>query len=80
MIPKVFYNDKCAVCNIEIDHYKKKCTTIEWVGIHQTHNIKKYINKTPKELMINISILESIKSLSFKIWEFKLNFLDKFSI
>ena len=32
MLTKVFYNDECAVCNIEIDHYKKKCATIEWAG------------------------------------------------
>ena len=51
MLPKVFYNDECSVCNIEIDHYKKRCTSIEWVGIHQAHNIKKYINKTPKEII-----------------------------
>ena len=50
MPPKVFYNNECMICNIEINHYKKKCNSIEWRGIFNIKNIKNEINITPKQL------------------------------
>ena len=44
MRPKVYYNEKCSICRIEINHYKKKISNIEWVDI----NSQDFINETFK--------------------------------
>ena len=48
MLPKVFYNDECKICSLEINHYKKKCNLIEWKGIHKDNDTLKSIDKTNK--------------------------------
>ena len=42
-IIKIYYNQSCAICNSEINFYKKKIKNplFEWVNIH--NNIKAYI-------------------------------------
>ena len=44
MKPKVYYNEKCSICRIEINYYKKKISNIEWVDI----NNHDFINETFK--------------------------------
>ena len=56
MKPKVFYNDACLVCKIEINHYKKKCQSIEWSGLFAIKNLSEEINKTPKQLVRKLHI------------------------
>ncbi|WP_099339909.1 thiol-disulfide oxidoreductase DCC family protein [Candidatus Fonsibacter ubiquis] len=52
-IIKIYYNQSCAICNSEINFYKKKIKNplFEWVNIH--NNIKAYIEtkKTKDQLM-----------------------------
>lgn len=69
MLPKVFYNDQCSICKIEINHYKKKCKTIEWKSIDDNLGI----NKTQKQLIrrlhlqINNEILIGVDAFIY-IW------------
>ena len=73
MLPKIFYNNQCSLCNIEINHYKKKCDTIKWIGIHDNLNSNKEINKTQKQLirrlhlMINNEIFVGVDAFIY-IW------------
>ena len=41
MKPKVYFNEKCSICRIEINHYKKNCDSIEWLDINTNND---YIN------------------------------------
>ena len=50
-MPRVFYNDECLICSLEINHYRNKCNSIEWMGIHKNSNIHKEINKTNKQII-----------------------------
>ena len=85
MLPKVYYNDECSICNLEINHYKKKCNSIEWTPIHKITNIQKKINKTPKQIIRRIHVnannnfLVGIDAFIF-IWSHipKYKFLSKF--
>ena len=56
MTNKVFYNDECSLCRIEINHYKKKCTSIEWKKINKISNLSNEINKSPKELIRRLHV------------------------
>ena len=57
MLPKVFYNDKCSVCRIEINHYKKICNEIEWKGLFKIKDINLETGRTPKQLVKKLHIL-----------------------
>ena len=73
MLPKVFYNDECKICSLEINHYKKKCNLIEWKGIHKDNDTLKSIDKTNKQLIrrlhleIDNEILVGVDAFIF-IW------------
>jgi predicted DCC family thiol-disulfide oxidoreductase YuxK len=59
MKAKVFYNDECSLCSIEINHYKNKCNSIEWKGIHKDSNAIKNINKSKKQLIRRLHVKEN---------------------
>ena len=84
MKPKVYYNDECSICRIEINHYKKICNSIEWMGIHKNKDILFKIEKSPKQLIrrlhvkINNKLLIGVDAFIF-IWSEipKYKFLSK---
>ena len=44
---KVFYDDKCSICNREIEYYKRqRIKDIEWIGIHKDQGELKLKNIT----------------------------------
>ena len=63
MKPKVFFNDECSLCNMEINHYKKKITHIEFNGIHSITNLGVQINKSPKQLIRRLHVKKDNKIL-----------------
>lgn len=63
MKPKVFYNNKCSICNIEINHYKKKCNTIEWVDINKSNEIQNETSKYKNKLLRRIHVEKNGKIL-----------------
>ena len=49
---RVYYNQKCTVCNIEISHYKKKnIPNLIWVDINSPSEDLKFLKKSHKEMM-----------------------------
>ena len=85
MKSKVYYNDKCSICRIEINHYKKKCNSLEWVDINTPDNYldKNLINKNKFLRRIHIktdnNILVGVDAFIFlwsKIPQYKI--LSKF--
>ena len=56
---KVFFNDSCKICRLEIDHYKKIGTVdFEWVDITNNKNAQLTTSKTPMELLRRLHVLE----------------------
>ena len=49
MLPKVFYNDECSVCNIEIDHYKKNVQLLNGLGSIKLLILKNTLIKLQKK-------------------------------
>ena len=38
---KVYFNNACSICKLEINHYKKITKNIDWVDISTNSNAKK---------------------------------------
>ena len=54
MKPIAYYNRDCSICRIEINHYKNKCTSIDWVDINN-HEFPKKI-KSKNQLLRRLHI------------------------
>ena len=55
---RVYYNQSCTVCNIEISHYKKKnISGIVWVDINMPSKDLKILGKTHKEMMRRLHVV-----------------------
>lgn len=73
MKPKVYFNEKCSICRFEIDHYKKKCNSIEWSDINTNidyiYDTKKSKNQILRKIHLknNDEILIGIDAFIF-IW------------
>ena len=71
MKPKVYYNKKCSICRIEINHYKKICTSIDWIDINSdsTNEILKSKNQILRRIHVknNNKILIGVDAFIF-IW------------
>ena len=63
MKPKVFYNNECLVCKIEINHYKKISENFEWKEIHKLKNIAEEINVKPNKLIRRLHVIHNNKIL-----------------
>ena len=49
---KVYYNNSCNICRMEINHYKKIANTdLEWIDITNNEDAVKITSKTQKELL-----------------------------
>ena len=60
MAIKVFFNNSCSVCRLEINHYKKiSDSTLEWVDITNNEEALKITSKTQKELLRRLHIIDN---------------------
>ena len=56
---RVYYNQKCTVCNIEISHYKKKkVSNLIWVDINSPSDDLKMLGKSHKEMMRRLHVVD----------------------
>ena len=58
---KVFFNNSCNICKIEINHYKKHCNdNIEWIDV--TNNSEAKITlKSYKQLLRRMHVIQDGK-------------------
>ena len=62
MAIKVFFNNSCSVCRLEINHYKKiSDSNLEWVDITNNEDAIKITSKTQKELLRRLHVIENGK-------------------
>ena len=89
MAIKVFFNDSCNVCRLEINHYKKiSDSNLEWIDITNNDEALKLTSKSQAELLRRLHVIEDGKVIGgakafIIIWSKipKYNFLAKiFSI
>ena len=89
MAIKVFFNDSCNVCRLEINHYKKiSDSNLEWIDITNNDEALKLTSKSQAELLRRLHVIEDGKVIGgakafIIIWSKipKYNFLSKiFSI
>ena len=49
---KVYFNNSCNICRMEINHYKKIANTdLEWIDITNNEDAVKITSKSQKELL-----------------------------
>ena len=86
---KVFFNNSCSVCRLEINHYKKiSDSNLEWVDITNNEEALKLTSKSQEELLRRLHVIDDGKVIGgakafIIIWSKipKYNFLAKvFSI
>ncbi len=89
MAIKVFFNDSCNVCRLEINHYKKIAdSSLEWIDITNNDQALKLTSKSQEELLRRLHVIQDGKVIGgakafIIIWSKipKYNFLAKiFSI
>ena len=57
---KVFFNNSCNICKIEIDHYKKNSNEdIEWVDITNNQHALDLTSKSKEELLRRLHVIEN---------------------
>ena len=59
---KVFFNNSCNICRLEINHYKKiSDSNLEWVDITNNEEAIKLTSKSQKELLRRLHVIENGK-------------------
>ena len=59
---KVYFNDSCNICRLEINHYKKIAdSTLEWVDITNNEDALVKTSKTQAELLRRLHVIEDGK-------------------
>ena len=59
---KIFFNNSCNVCRLEINHYKKiSDSNLEWVDITNNEEAIKLTSKSQKELLRRLHVIENGK-------------------
>ena len=62
MAIKVFFNDSCNVCRLEINHYKKiSDSNLEWIDITNNDEALKLTSKSQAELLRRLHVIEDGK-------------------
>tara|TARA_Y100000992_G_C21107497_1_gene415658 strand:- start:157 stop:510 length:354 start_codon:yes stop_codon:yes gene_type:complete len=57
---KVYYNQKCSICNLEISHYKKKnIACFNWIDVSSASDELDVLKKTPRELIRRLHVIEN---------------------
>ena len=82
---KIFFNNSCNICKLEIDHYKKiSDENFEWVDITNNQEAVKLTSKSPEELLRRLHVIDRGKVIGgakafLIIWSKipKYNFLAK---
>ena len=59
---KVFFNNSCSVCRLEINHYKKISeSNLEWIDITNNDDALKITSKSQKELLRRLHVIDNGK-------------------
>tara|TARA_S200000501_G_scaffold363737_1_gene394979 strand:+ start:621 stop:971 length:351 start_codon:yes stop_codon:yes gene_type:complete len=62
MQTKVFFNNSCNICRVEIDHYKKHADdTIDWVDISNNQDAEVLTSKSKSELLRRLHVIHEGK-------------------
>ena len=57
---KVFFNNSCNICRLEINHYKKiSDTNLEWVDITNNEEAIKLTSKSQEELLRRLHVIDN---------------------
>ena len=57
---KVFFNNSCSVCRLEINHYKKIAdSNLEWIDITNNDDALKLTSKSQKELLRRLHVIHN---------------------
>ena len=57
---KVFFNNSCSVCRLEINHYKKiSDSNLEWIDITNNDDALKITSKTQEELLRRLHVIDN---------------------
>ena len=55
---KVYFNDSCNICRMEINHYKKIANNdLEWIDITNNDEAIKITSKSQKELLRRLHVI-----------------------
>ncbi len=58
MAVKVYFNDSCNICRMEINHYKKIANSdLEWIDITNNDEAIKITSKSQKELLRRLHVI-----------------------
>ena len=59
MAIKVFFNNSCNVCRLEINHYKKIAdSNLEWIDITNNEEALKITSKSQEELLRRLHVID----------------------
>ena len=59
---KVFFNNSCSICRLEINHYKKiSDNNLEWIDITNNNDALEITSKTQEELLRRLHIIDNGK-------------------
>jgi Protein of unknown function, DUF393. len=59
---RVFFNNSCSVCRLEINHYKKiSDNNLEWIDITNNDDAIKITSKTQEELLRRLHVIDNGK-------------------
>ena len=62
MAIKVFFNNSCSVCRLEINHYKKIAdSNLEWIDITNNNEALKLTSKSQEELLRRLHVIDDGK-------------------
>ena len=68
---KVFFNNSCNICKMEIDHYKRNSDeNLEWVDITNNQDAMNLTSKSQAELFYKKPLIEDIFLKVFQINSF----------
>ena len=57
---KVFFNNSCNICKMEIDHYKKHSDdNLEWVDITNNQQAVELTSKSKEELLRRLHVIDN---------------------
>ena len=57
---RVFFNNSCSVCRLEINHYKKIAdNNLEWIDITNNDDALKITSKTQEELLRRLHVIDN---------------------
>ena len=60
-IPKVYFNNSCSVCRMEINHYKKFNEKLGWIDVTNNKEAQKETAKSSAELIRRLHVKQDGK-------------------